>query len=102
MTASDEEIYFWMVKPLRGLKLPSPDLIYNFFGLLIFTKPQGLMSGFNFIYTLQILHHFHFISNPISTLFFVLFSSTWLLSLSWIFTIFPACEARLGHCIFVH
>ena len=37
MTASDEDIYFWMVKPPRGLRLPSPDLIYNFFDLLIFT-----------------------------------------------------------------
>ena len=38
--------------------------------------------------------HFH----PV----FVLFSFTWLLSLSWIFTIFPTPKARLGPCIFLH
>ena len=53
------------------------------------------MSRFISIYTPQILHHFHFISNSISTLFFVLFSFTRLLSLSWIFTTFPARKARL-------
>ena len=70
--------------------------------LCIFTTPQRLMSGFIFNYTAQILHHSHFISNPISTLFSVSFSFTWLLSSSCIFTIFPARQARLGPCIFVH
>ena len=60
------------------------------------------MSRFIFIYTPQILHHFHFISNPISTLLFVSFPFTKLLSFNWIFTIFPSREARLGPQIFVH
>ena len=30
------------------------------------------MFGFIFIYIPQILHHYHFISNPISTMFFCL------------------------------
>ena len=77
-------------------------IFYNFFDLRIFTTPQGLMSGFIFFYTPQILRHFHFISNPISTLLFVSFSFTWLLSLTWIFTIFQAREARLGTYVFVH
>ena len=77
-------------------------IFYNFFGLRMFPAPQDLMPQFIFIYTPQILDHFHFISNPISILFFVSSSFTWLLSLRWIFTIFPAREARLGLCIFVY
>ena len=77
-------------------------IFYNFFGLRMFPAPQDLMPQFIFIYTPQILDHFHFISYLISILFFVLSSFTWLLSLRWIFTIFPTREARLGLCIFVY
>ena len=59
------------------------------------------MSGSIFIYTPQILDHFHFISNPISSVFCLVFF-TWLLSLSWIITKFPAREARLGPYIFIY
>ena len=69
-----------------GLNSPSPPCAIYFPCWqsihYIFTTPQGLMSRFIFIYAPQILHHFHFISNPISTLFFVSFSFTKLLSLS--------------------
>ena len=41
---------------------------YKGFNRIIYNN----FSGFIFIYTPQILYHFHFISNPISTLFFCL------------------------------
>ena len=45
------------------------------FYLRIFTKRQHLIPAFIFINTPQILHHFHFIFNPISILFFSCFLS---------------------------
>ena len=92
-----------MLYCFRKVKCRHIRYFYDFFDFRIFTTPhQGLISGFNFIYTPMFLHHFHFISNPISILFFVSFSSTRLLSLSSIFTIFPVHEAGLGPQIFVH
>ena len=121
----------WMAKPLRGLGLPSPHLVqhtchvnisfttpmntkigvtyyvffiisYNFFDIGIFTTPQGFLSGL-FLFTLPKLNLIFILStSPFPLWFFVSFSFTWLLSLRWIFTIFPAREARLGPCVFVH
>ena len=82
MTASDEDIYSLNGKISRGFELLSSHLVayishdgisstkpvsilcifYNFFHLPIFTTPQGLVSGFIFIYNRQFLHHFNFIS----------------------------------------